>query len=156
MRAHLIAIVLAVLASPAVSADMKQTVMEKLGPYKLGTSYEEMKDLSGFKLDEKRSEPEKNLVSAKIIDKRILDTPTIQRFTFKTGRLIRVSIIFHPPERYPEEAVKQWLIAQWGDPGDREKIDNELHYVWHFQHSLGVILPSDGNRWMVSLMESQD
>ena len=109
-----------------------------------------------IKHDEKRSKPEENLVSAKIIDARILGAMTIQRFTFKSGKLIRVSIIFHPPEKYLEETVRAWLVEQWGDPGPRETVEKEQRYLWQFQHSLGVILPADGNRWMASLADTRD
>ena len=156
MRLPLAAAVLALLVPLAAPAKKFPGAMDQLGPYKLGLTYDEMKILDGFKLDEKRSKPTENLVSAKIIDKRILGTPTIQRFTFKSGKLIRVSIIFHPPEQYPEETVKAWLIGQWGDPGSKETVDKEQHYMWQFHHTLGALLPADGDRWMASLMDTRD
>src|SRR3989442_12489507 len=68
-------------------------VVEQIGPYKLGTSYEVMKNLAGFSLDKDRSHPEQGIVTAKIIDKRIPNTRTIQRFTFRQGQLILASSI---------------------------------------------------------------
>ena len=156
MRLRLAAAALAALVPLAAPAKKFETALWQLGPYTLGTSYEEMKGLAGFKLDEKRSKPEENLVSAKIIDSRILGAMTIQRFTFKSGKLIRVSIIFHPPDKYTEEVVKAWLVEQWGDPGPKEIIDKEERYLWSFPHTLGVILPADGNRWMASLADTRD
>jgi len=126
--------------------------LQQIDRYQLGTAYDEMKNLPGFKLDEKRSDPSQGLVSAKIIDKGVANTPTVQRFMFKNGKLIRISIIFHPPETWTEEAVKRWLTKQWGDPGEKEKIDNEMHYLWRAPKSLGMILPADGGRSMASLM----
>lgn len=156
MRLRLAAAALAALVPLAAPAKKFDSIMEQLGPYKLGSTYEEMKSLTGFKLDEKRSKPEENLVSAKIVDPRILGTMTIQRFTFKSGKLVRVSIIFHPPEKYPEETVRAWLVGQWGAPGPKETFEKEQHYLWQFQHSLGVILPADGNRWMASLADTRN
>ncbi len=127
------------------------SVVEQIGPYKLGTSYEAMKNLAGFTLDKGRTDPERGIVSAKIIDKRIANTSTIQRFTFRQGRLMRVSIIFHPPQRWTEEAVKGWLLSQWGDPGPKEKVKDELLYIWKMKTTLGMVLPADGGRWMASI-----
>ena len=156
MRLRLGAAALALLLPLAAPAKKFEAAMEQLGPYKLGSTYEEIKRLDGFKVDEKRSKPAENLVSAKIIDKRVLGTPTIQRFTFKNGRLLRVSIIFHPPEQYPEQTVKAWLVGQWGDPGPKQSVDKEMHYMWQFQNTLGALLPADGHRWMASLMDTRD
>jgi hypothetical protein len=140
------------LVSSSVQAKKIDTNLQHIGQYVLGTEYDAMKGLAGFKLDEKRSEPDKGIVSAKIIDRSVSNTPTIQRFTFKNGILIRVSIIFHPPQTWTEEAVKNWLVRQWGDPGEKELADGEQHYLWRAPKSLGVILPADGGRWMASLM----
>jgi len=126
-------------------------VVEQIGPYKLGTSYEVMKNQAGFSLDKDRSHPEQGIVTAKIIDKRIANTRTIQRFTFRQGQLMRVSIIFHPPQQWTEEAVKGWLLSQWGDPGPKEKFEEELRYIWKMKTTLGVVRPADGGRWMASI-----
>jgi hypothetical protein len=145
----------AVLSSPA-SATQTTSDLQQLGPYHLGASYDSLKTLSGFKLDETRTNPAENIVAAKIIDKSVANTMTIQRFTFKNGRLIRISIIFHPPDTWTEDAVKAWLVPQWGDPGVKELCDSKDSprcYAWRAPKSLGVILPADGGRHMASLME---
>ena len=126
-------------------------VVEQIGPYKLGTSYEVMKNLAGFSLDKDRSHPEQGIVTAKIIDKRIANTRTIQRFAFRQGQLMRVSIIFHPPQQWTEEAVKGWLLSQWGDPAPKEKFEDELRYIWKMKTTLGVVRPAGGGRWIASI-----
>src|SRR5207302_10813892 len=125
-----------------------------LGPYKLGTPYDEMKSLAGFKLDEKRTDPKQDIVAGKIIDKRILGIPTIQRLIFKHGKLYRISIIFGPPQpEWTEERVKGWLIQQgWPDPGAKAKLKDGENYVWEFRANIAMILPADGGRWMASIM----
>ncbi|GAC1651742.1 MAG: hypothetical protein NVS9B12_00410 [Vulcanimicrobiaceae bacterium] len=144
----------AILASPA-SATQTVVDLQQLGPYHLGVSYDSLKTLPGFTLDEKRSDPAENIVAAKIIDKSIANTPTIQRFTFKSGYLVRISIIFHPPDIWTEDAVKAWLIPQWGDPGVKESCGSDAPpcYTWRAPRSIGFILPADGGRSMAQLRE---
>ncbi len=148
--ALVVATVLAALPYRAQAIKLDK-VVEQIGPYKLGTSYEVMKNLAGFTLDKGRTHPEQGIVAAKIIDKRIANTRTIQRFTFRQGQLARVSIIFHPPQQWTEEAVRGWLLSQWGNPGPKEKVGDQLIYVWKMRTTYAVILPADGGRWMASI-----
>ena len=65
------------------------------------TRYSDLSGLTGFRDDPDRSYPEREVKSAKIIDKRLWNTPTIQRFAFYKDQLVRVSILFHSPEQWP-------------------------------------------------------
>ncbi len=153
--AALAAALLLPLAADAGKIDREQLA---LGPYALGTPYESLKSLAGFKLDDKRTEPDKGIVAAKIIDRRVLSTPTIQRLIFKNGKLMRISIIFGQAAEWTEPRVKAWLVEQgWGDPGVKEKFsDGTESYAWHFKNALGMILPADGGRTMASIMTNDD
>lgn len=126
--------------------------VDKLGPYTLGTTYNALKELTGFRDDPGRSKPEEDVRAAKVIGKNLFNTPTIQRFTFKHDRLIRVSIIFHPPAEWPEERVKRMVAEQWGEPGPKQKLGDSSQPIYFWKGSIGwlVILPADGGRWMAS------
>ena len=145
---------LAFIAGVALAANATKIdkAVDTLGPYRLGTPYEELKSLAGFKLDEKRTKPTEDLVAGKIIDRRILEIPTIQRLIFKHGKLYRISVIFGPTE-WTEERVKTWVMGQgWGDPGPKAVVKDGANYVWEFQKNIAMILPADGGRWMASIM----
>src|SRR2546421_8184630 len=133
MRLPLLIALLSLAALEARATKFDQPV-DSLGPYRLGTPYDELKVLAGFKLDEKRTDPKEDIVAGKIIDKRILGIPTIQRLICKHGKLYRISIIFGPPSpEWTEERVKGWLMQQgWPDPGAKSKLKDGETYVWEF------------------------
>ena len=124
--------------------------LDRLGPYALGTTYDELKAMPGFEADEKRTDAAGQLAAGRIIDKKILGVPTIQRLVCKAGKLRRVSVIFGPVE-VTEELAKGWAARSWGDPGAKKTIGDSQHYVWQVPGRLAMVLPADGGRWMVSL-----
>lgn len=127
--------------------------VDKLGPYHIGdTYYDDLKNLAGFTDDPTRSYPEKDIKAAKIIARNLWNTPTLQRFTFSHNKLVRVSIIFHPPSEWTEERVKRVVAEQWGDPGPKQKQGDDTVYLWQGAVGFIVILPADGGRWMASLV----
>lgn len=127
-----------------------ESAVAQLGPYKLGTTYNDLKGLAGFVDDPTRTNPAEDIKAAKIIARNLFNTPTIQRFFFRHDRLIRISIIFHPPEEWPEERVKRLVAEQWGQPDGRESFGGHMFYQWKGSTGRIVILPSVGGRWMAS------
>jgi hypothetical protein len=125
--------------------------LDSIGPYRLGSSYDDLKKRPGYTEDPERTKPAEGIVAGKIIDKEIAGTPTVQRLIFKNGKLIRVSIIFFPPEKWNEEAVKAWCAAQWGDPGPREQVGDTALYVWDSPGTAAMIMSADKGMYMVSL-----
>ena len=148
-RAALLTLAIVLLCTSAARAKRLEKSLTTLGPYRLGTSYDEMQGRTGFTADPARSRPSQGELSAKIIDKKIADTPTIQRFTFRQGKLVRVSILFGDTA-WDEDRVKTYVAGQHGDPG--EKVDGK--YVWIGNDgNLVVVLFGDGGRWMASLVQ---
>ena len=137
-------------ASEPLGAVVDKEVLEQLGPYRLGADYDSLKILPGFEVDEKRTDPAHDIQAGRIIDKRILEVPTIQRLIFKQKRLHRISIIFGSPD-ITEEMVKGWAAKQWGEPGPKRKVEDKDHYLWQAPGRVGMLMPADGGRAMVSL-----
>ena len=134
----------------AEAAPQPDPGLDRLGPYALGTTYDELKAMPGFEADEKRTDAAGQLAAGRIIDKKVLGVPTIQRLVCKAGKLQRVSVIFGPVE-ITEELAKGWAARSWGDPGAKKIIGDSQHYVWQVPGRLAMVLPADGGRWMVSL-----
>lgn len=135
---------------PVTGAVVDREVLDKLGPYRLGDAYDSLKTLPDFEVDEKRTDPAKDVQAGRIINKGILEVPTLQRLIFKQQRLHRISIIFGSPE-ITEEMAKGWAAKQWGDPGGKVKLGDDERYVWQAPGRLGMLVPADGGRWMVTL-----
>jgi len=133
-----------------MGAVVDKEVLEQLGPYRIGADYDSLKGLPGFEVDEKRTDAKNDVQAARIIDKRILEVATIQRLIFKQRRLYRISIIFGSTE-ITEEMVKGWAARQWGDPGPKRKIGEDDRYLWQAPGRVGMLMPADGGRAMVSL-----
>ncbi len=144
------------LFSLSVTAQSSKTSVNKvnlLGPYKLGSSYNEMKDLPGFKVDSSRSKPEKGIRAGKIIDKNVFDQATIQRLIFHKDKLVRISIIMGDPA-FTEEQAKDLVVRQWGDPGQKQIVGNNALYIWTGSVGTLMILTADGGRQMISLADN--
>jgi len=124
-----------------------------LGPYTLGASYTELRDLPGFKYDSGRSKPEKGIYVGKIIDRNVYDQATIQRLTFHRGKLVRVSIIIGATD-VTEEQAKALVAKQWGDPGEKKMSGSSMIYSWTGSIGTIMILPADGGRQMISLADN--
>jgi len=124
-----------------------------IGPYHLGSSYTELKDLPGFKYDSGRSKPEKGINVGKIIDKNVYDRATIQRLTFHKNKLVRISIIIGD-DKFTEEQAKDLVAKQWGDPGAKQKAGDYLMYTWTGSIGTILILPADGGRQMIALSDN--
>lgn len=127
-----------------------ESAVDQLGPYRLGMTYNDLKGLTGFVEDPTRSRPAEDIKSAKIIARNLFNTPTIQRFTFRHDRLIRISIIFHPPDEWTEERVKRAVAEQWGQPDGRESSKGQMVYQWTGSTGRILIVPADGGRWMAT------
>jgi hypothetical protein len=113
-------------AQPSKSTNRQ---VNMVGPYKLGSSFDELKDLPGFKYDSSRSKPEKGIHAGKIIDVKVYDQATIQRLIFHKNKLVRVSIIIGSTE-FTEEQTKALVAKQWGDPGEKQKFGGTMMYLW--------------------------
>ena len=128
-------------------------VVNTVGPYELGSSYMELKDLPGFKYDEGRSKPDIGIKVGKIIDKNVYEQATIQRLTFHKNKLVRVSIIIGD-ENFTEEQTKTLVAKQWGDPGGKQKSGDMMMYMWTGSTGTIMILPADGGRQMITLTDN--
>ena len=127
--------------------------VDMLGPYKLGSSFTELKDLPGFKYDSGRSDPEKGIKAGKIIDKNVYGQATIQRLIFHKNKLVRVSIIIGD-QNFTEEQAKALVVKQWGDPGGKQKSGDNMIYMWTGSTGTIMILSADGGRQMITLSDN--
>ncbi len=123
-----------------------------LGPYTLGATYTELKELPGFVFDSSRSKPDKGIIVGKIIDKNVFNQATIQRLTFHRGKLVRVSIIIGATD-FTEEQAKALVVKQWGDPGNKKMSGDSMIYVWEGSIGTILLLTADGGRQMISLAD---
>lgn len=142
-----------VLSATAQVSKTSAGKVDKIGPYTLGSSFTEIKDLPGFIYDSGRSKPEKGIQSGKIIDKNVYGQATIQRFTFHKNKLVRVSIIMGDPE-FTEEQAKARVVEQWGDPGGKQAVGSDMIYVWAGSTGTVMILRADGGRQMITLADN--
>lgn len=124
-----------------------------VGPYKLGTSFDELKDRTGFKYDSSRSKPEKRILAGKIIDVKVFEQATIQRLIFHNNKLVRVSIIIGNQE-FTEDQTKALVAEQWGDPGEKQKFGGVTTYIWTGTSGTIMLLPADGGRQMITLTDN--
>lgn len=151
----LISITLFSLTAQAQAPKLHIQKVDEIGPYRLGSDYSVVKDLPGFKYDSGRSNPGKGIRAGKIIDKNVYDQPTIQRLIFHRDKLVRVSIIIGNPD-FTEEQAKNLVAKEWGDPGPKQKIGNDLLYKWKGSIGMIVILAADGGRQMISLIDNDN
>ena len=148
-----ISFVLFSLSTAAQTSKTSAGMVNMLGPYELGSSYMELKDFPGFKYDTGRSKPEKEIKVGKIIAKNVYDQVTIQRLTFHRNKLVRVSIIIGDPA-FTEEQTKTLVVKQWGDPGAKQKVSDNMTYVWTGSIGTIMILSADGGRQMITLADN--
>ncbi len=149
----LISFALLSISTSAQISNAPAKMVNIIGPYKLGSLFTELKDLPGFKYDTGRSNPGKGIQVGKIIDKNVYDQPTIQRLTFHKNKLVRISIIIGDVQ-FTEEQTKALVAKQWGDPGAKQLIGDNLIYLWTGSIGTLMILPADGGRQMVSLSDN--
>ncbi len=148
-----ISFVLLSLSTAAQTSTPNAREVNMLGPYKLGSSFNEIKDLPGFKYDSSRSKPEKGIQAGKIIDVKVYDQATIQRLIFHKNKLVRVSIIIGSTE-FTEEQTKALVVKQWGDPGEKQKVGSSMIYLWAGSTGTIMLLPADGGRQMITLTDN--
>ena len=149
----LIAFALLSLSTTAQTSKASAGMVNMIGPYELGSSFMELKDLPGFKYDTVRSKPEIGIKVGKIIDKNVYDQATIQRLTFHKNKLVRISIIIGDP-KFTEEQTKTLVVKQWGDPGEKQKSGDNMTYIWTGSIGTIMILSADGGRQMITLSDN--
>lgn len=137
----------------SASAQTATNEVNAIGPYELGSSYMELKDLPGYTYDSVRSKPAIGIKAGKIIDRNVYDQATIQRLIFHKNRLVRVSIIIGNPN-FTEEQTKALVAKQWGDPGAKQNSGDGKTYVWKGSTGTIKILPADGGRQMITLTDN--
>jgi len=137
----------------SASAQTENKEVNAIGPYELGSSYMELKDLPGYTYDSLRSKPAIGIKAGKIIDRNVFDQATLQRLIFHKNRLVRVSIIIGSPS-VTEEQTKALVAKQWGDPGAKQSSADGNIYIWKGSTGTIKILPADGGRQMITLTDN--
>lgn len=143
---------LAFLSVSGMAQNNEALKVDMIGPYALGSMLADLQKLPDFQQDSLRSRPEEGIIVGKIIAKNVFGKMTIQRLHFHNNRLVKVNIIFADP-KVSEEEAKALVVNQWGEPGEKIKVSDNMRYVWKGTLGMIMISDADGGRQMITLLD---